>query len=134
MLHVHIDSPDERRDLAMCGSSPGPCDRLRAQGRGTYVRRNVAAEFSILGAIENSAPRFESPNAVRRFLRVQLSHAPLIHILTAAHCIGEMHLPVIAFINIGQGRRDSASAITGVRFARSDLQTSSTLHLQPTLR
>ena len=73
--------------------------------------------FSILCAIENSAPRFEFANAVRRFLRVQLSHAPLIHILTAAHCIGEMHLPVIAFINIGQGRRDSAFGHYGVRFA-----------------
>jgi hypothetical protein len=73
--------------------------------------------FSVLCAIENSAPRFQLANAIGRFLRVQLGHAPLVYVLTAAHCISEMHLPIVAFIHIGQRRCDSAFGHYGVRFA-----------------
>src|ERR1051326_1709584 len=69
----------------------------------------VTAEMSlqnsaILRSVENGAPRLQLPHAIRCFFRVQLGHAPLVHILTAAHCIGEMHLPVVALIDIGQSR------------------------------
>ena len=82
----------------------------------------VAAEISlqnaaIFRAIENRAPRFELAHAIGRFLRVQLGHAPLIDILPAAHRIGEMHFPIVAFIDIGQRRCDSAFRHDRVRFA-----------------
>src|SRR6516165_12727682 len=50
----------------------------------------VAAEVplqnpAILGAIEHRAPRLELTHTSRRFLCVQLSHAPIIYILAASH-------------------------------------------------
>jgi hypothetical protein len=82
----------------------------------------VAAEVplqnpAILGAIEHRAPRLELTHTSRRLFRVQLSHSPIIYILAASHRIGEMHLPVIAIINIGQRCRDAAFRHYRVRLA-----------------
>src|SRR5437667_12381658 len=73
---------------------------------------------SIFRTIENGAPRFKLADAVRRFLRVQLSHAPLVHILTAAHGIGEVDLPIVALIDISERRRNSALSHHRVRLAQ----------------
>src|SRR5262249_57598717 len=59
-------------------------------------------------AIKNGAPGFELAHSIGRFLRVQFCHSPLIDVLTAAHGIGEVHLPIVAFIDVGQRRCDSA--------------------------
>ena len=82
----------------------------------------VAAKISlqnpaILGAIEHCAPRFELAHAIRRFLRVQFRHPPVVHVLATAHGIGKMHLPVVAIVDIGQRGGDSALGHDGVRFA-----------------
>ena len=82
----------------------------------------MAAEVSLQNpavfcSIENSAPRFKLAHAIGRFLRVQFGHAPLVHVLPAAHRIGKMHFPIVAFIDIGQRRRDSAFGHHRVRFA-----------------
>ena len=61
---------------------------------------------TILCSIENRAPCFELPHAIGRLFRVQLGHAPLIDVLATAHGIGEMHFPIVALIDIGQGGRD----------------------------
>src|SRR3954470_15371397 len=83
----------------------------------------VAAEMSlqnstIFGAIENSAPRLKLAHAIGRFLGVQLGHAPLVHVLATAHCIGEMHFPVVSLIDIGQCRGDSTFSHYRMRFAQ----------------
>ena len=82
----------------------------------------VAAEISlqnppVLSAIEHRAPRFEFTHAIGRFLGVQFRHAPLIHVLSAAHRIGEMHLPTVAIIDVGERSGDSAFGHNRVRFA-----------------
>src|SRR5262245_5761835 len=69
-------------------------------------------------AIKNGAPGFELAHSIGRFLRVQFSHAPLIDVLTPAHGVGEMHLPIIAFIDVGQRRCDSALRHHGVRLTQ----------------
>src|SRR5436190_13599225 len=73
----------------------------------------VAAEVSlqntpVLRAIEDCAPGFELAHTSGRFFCVQLGHAPVVHVLTAAHRIREMHLPIVAIVNIGQCRGDAA--------------------------
>src|SRR5262245_21356232 len=83
----------------------------------------VTAEMSLQNstvfcAIKNGAPTFELAHSIGRFLRVQFSHAPLIDILTTAHGIGEMYRPVVAFIDIGQRRCDSAFRHYRVRLAQ----------------
>ncbi len=71
----------------------------------------------VFGAIEDRAPSFQFTHAVGRFLRVQLGHAPLVDVLTAAHRVREMHFPVIAIIDIGERGRDAALGHDGMRFA-----------------
>ena len=82
----------------------------------------VAAEIplqnpAIVGAIEYRAPRFEFTHTIRRFFGMQLGHPPVVDVLAAAHRIGEMHLPVVTIIDIGQRRRDAAFGHHGVRLA-----------------
>src|SRR5262245_27903010 len=73
---------------------------------------------AVLCAIKNGAPGFELAHPIGGFLRVQFSQAPLVDVLTAAHRIGEMHLPVVAFIDVSQGRCDSALRHYRVRFTK----------------
>src|SRR5512143_1862961 len=80
-----------------------------------YVRKArifVATEVPlknapIVRAVEHGAPRLELTHTNWRFLCVQLGHSPIVHVLSAAHRICEMHLPVVAIINIGQRRCDA---------------------------
>ena len=114
-LHVHIDS------LMYPVVLQRP-NHLKA-GSVTYMRESwifVAAKVSlqnptIPGAIEHCAPRFELTHT-SRLLRVQLGHAPVVHVLATAHRIGEMHLPVVAIVNIGQCCCDAAFRHHRVRF------------------
>src|SRR4026208_1424123 len=74
----------------------------------THVRETrifVPAEMSlenaaVFGAIEYSTPSLELAYAIGRFLGVQLRHSPLIHVLPAAHGVGEMHFPVVPLIDV----------------------------------
>ena len=82
----------------------------------------VAAEISlqnpaVLRAIEDRAPRFQFAHAIGRFLGVQFRHAPIVDVLAAAHGVGEMDLPVVAIVHIGERSRDAAFGHHGVRFA-----------------
>ena len=86
----------------------------------------VAAEVALQDAavrraIEQRAPRLELADAIRRFLRVQLRHAPVVDVLAAAHRVGEVHLPVVAVVDVGERRRDAAFGHDGVRLAEQRL-------------
>src|SRR5438477_13023488 len=79
-------------------------------------------------AIEYGAPGFELSYAIRRFFRVQLRHSPLIHVLPAAHGVGTMHFPVVAFVHVCECRSDSNFRHYGVRFAEQGLANKSDAH------
>ena len=117
MLHVHIDPLMNAVILQRANHfQPGAIADMREP------RIFVAAKISlqnpaVLCAIENCAPGFEFAHAIGRFLGVQFGHSPLIHVLAAAHRVGEMHFPIVAIIHIGERRRDSAFGHDGVRFA-----------------
>ena len=86
------------------------------------VPAEVALEdAAVLGAIEQRAPRFELAHPVRRFLRVQLGHAPVVDVLSAAHGVGEVDLPAVAVVDVGQRRGDAAFRHHGVRLAEERL-------------
>ena len=73
------------------------------------VPTEVALEDpAVLGAIEERAPGLELPHPVRRFLRVQLGHAPVVDVLSAAHGVGEVDLPAVPVVHVGQRRGDAA--------------------------
>ena len=86
----------------------------------------VAAEISlqdlaVFRAVENRSPGLELADAVRRFLRVQLGHSPVVDILAAAHRVGEMDLPVVAVVDVAHRRRHPALGHHGVRLAEQRL-------------
>jgi hypothetical protein len=55
--------------------------------------------------------------SLRRFLCVQLGHAPLIYILAPTHPVGEVDFPTITTINVGERCSDPPFGHNGVRFA-----------------
>src|SRR5262249_27067768 len=81
----------------------------------------VAAEIAlknpaVLGAVEYRAPSFQLSDASGRFLGVKLYHPPVIDVLPAAHGVGEMDLPIVAIIDVGERGRDAAFSHDGVGF------------------
>ena len=76
---------------------------------------------AVLGAVEKRAPGLELAHALRRFLGVQLGHAPVVEVLSAAHGVGEMNAPVVAIVDVGQSRGNAALGHHGVRFAKQRL-------------
>ena len=90
------------------------------------TRIAVAAEVAledpaVIGAIEQRAPGFQLADAVRRLLRVQLRHPPVVHVLAAAHRVGEVHLPVVAIVDVRERRGDAALRHDRVRLAEERL-------------
>ena len=120
-LHVHVDAQVDAVILQRPDHlEPGAIADVRE------ARIPVAAEVPledspILRAIEQGAPGFQLPHAIGRFLRVQLRHAPVVHVLAAAHRVGEMDLPVVAIVHVGQCRRDAALRHHGVGLAQQRL-------------
>ena len=86
----------------------------------------VAAEvpledLAVRRAVEDRAPGFEFADAGRRFLGVELGHPPVVDVLPAAHGVGEVDLPVVAVIDVGERRGDAALGHHGVRLAEQRL-------------
>ena len=52
---------------------------------------------------------------------MELRHPPVVHVLAAAHRVGEMDLPVVAIVHVGQRRRHAAFGHDGVRLAEQRL-------------
>ena len=78
-------------------------------------------DAAVLRAIEHGAPGLELADAVGRFLRVQLRHAPVVHVLAAAHRVGEVDLPVVAVVDVGERGGDAAFGHHRVRLAEQRL-------------
>src|SRR5260370_37559913 len=90
------------------------------------ARISMAAEvalenFAVLGAIECGAPCLELADSFGGLLGVQLGHPPVVHVLAAAHRVGEMNSPIIAIVDVAHRRRDSALGHHGVSLAEERL-------------
>ena len=72
---------------------------------------------AVFRAIEDRAPGLEFAHPSGRFLGVQLGHPPIVDVLPAAHRVGEMDLPVVAVVHVGERGGDPAFRHHGVRFA-----------------
>ena len=53
-------------------------------------------DLSVLSAIKKRAPLFKLSHAVGGFLGMNLSHAPVVKQLAAAHGVAKMCAPVVA--------------------------------------
>ena len=82
----------------------------------------VALQDAAVGrAVEDRAPGLQLAHAIRRFLGVELGHAPVVQVLAAAHRVGEMDPPVVAVVDVAQRRGDAAFGHHGVRLAQQRL-------------
>ncbi len=120
-LHVHLDA-------AMDAVILQRADHLEARAIADVreARIAMAAEVAledaaVLRAIEDRAPRLELADAIGRFLRVQLRHAPVVDVLAAAHRVREVHFPVVAIVDVGERRGDAAFGHHRVRLAEQRL-------------
>ena len=117
MLHVDVDALVHAVILQRADHlQPGAIADVRE------ARIFVAAEISlqnaaVFRAIENRAPGLELAHPRGRFLGVQLRHPPIVDVLPAAHRVGEMDLPVVAVVHVGERGRDPAFRHHGMRFA-----------------
>jgi hypothetical protein len=90
------------------------------------TRIAMAAEVALVDApvrraIEDGAPALELSHAIRRLLRVQFSHAPVVDVLPAAHRVGEVHAPAVAVVVVRHRRRHAAFGHDGVGLAQQRL-------------
>ena len=82
------------------------------------VPAEVALEdAAVRGPVEERAPRLELAHAVGRFFRVQFGHPPVVDVLAAAHRVGEVHLPAVSIVDVGERGRHAAFRHHGVRLA-----------------
>ena len=86
----------------------------------------VAAEVAledpaVRRAIEHRAPGFELAHPIGRFPGVQLRHPPVVDVLPAAHGVGEVHLPAVAIVDVGERGGDAAFGHHRVRLAQQRL-------------
>ena len=72
-----------------------------AQALECVAPERALQDIAAFGAVKQSSPLLELANAVWRFLRVNLRHAPVVEELSSAHGIAEMRAPVVAFVHIG---------------------------------
>ena len=76
-----------------------------------------------------SAPQASSSrDAIRGFLGVQFRHPPVVDVLAAAHRVGEMDLPAVAVVDVGERCRDAAFGHDGVRLAEERFAEQPDLH------
>ena len=87
-----------------------------------FVAAEVALQDAAVGrAIEDRAPRLELAHAVGRFPGVQFGHPPVVDVLAAAHRVGEVDLPAVAVVDVGERRGDAAFGHDRVRLAEERL-------------
>jgi hypothetical protein len=89
---------------------------------GVAMAAEVALQdAAVVGAVEHRAPGLQFAHPVGRFLGVQFRHPPVVNVLSAAHGVGEVDLPAIAVVHVGQRRRHPAFGHHGVRLAQQGL-------------
>ena len=120
-LHVDVDAAMDALILQRANQlEAGAIADVREPG--IAVTAEVALQDpAVSRPIEHRAPRLELADAVGRFLRVQLRHPPVVDVLSAAHRVGEVDLPAVAVVDVGERRRDAAFGHDGVGLAEQRL-------------
>jgi hypothetical protein len=120
-FHMHVDAAMNPMILKRSNHlESGPVAHVRE------TRILVAAEIalqnpSVLRPIEPRPPGFQLSYALRRFPGMQLRHSPIVDVLPAAHRVGEMYLPVVAVVHIGERGGDPAFRHYRMGFAKQRL-------------
>ena len=120
-LHVHVDALVDAVILQRADHLEAGAVADVGQARIAVAAEVALEDAAVLRAVEHRAPGLELAHAVGRFLRVQLGHAPVVHVLAAAHGVGEVDPPVVAVVDVGQRRGDAALGHHRVRLAEQRL-------------
>ena len=116
-LHTQVDSVILQRADHL---QPGAVAHM-GEAR-VLVAAEVALEDPlVVGAVEHRAPGLEFPDPVGGFPRVELGHRRVVHILPAAHGVGEVGLPIVPAVHIGERGGDPALRHHRVRLAEERL-------------
>src|SRR4029077_5476269 len=88
----------------------------------TQPAKSVTAEsalqnLSVRSAIKKRAPLFQLSHPVGGFLRMNLSHAPVVKQLPPAHGVAKMSAPVVRRVHISHRSSDSTLRHDGMCFA-----------------
>ena len=120
-LHVHVDALMDRVVLERPDHlQPGAVAHVRQPG--ILVAAEVALENpAVAGSIEHRAPGLQLAHPVGGLARVQLRHAPVVHVLAAAHRVGEVHPPVVPVVHVPQRGGDASLGHHRVRLAEERL-------------
>jgi hypothetical protein len=116
-LHVDVDRQVDGVILQRADHlESGPVAHVR-KARVTMAAEVPLEDPPIRRAVEDGSPSLEFADTVGRLPRVQLGHAPVVHVLASAHGVGEVHSPAVAIVNVGQRRRCATLGHHGVRLA-----------------
>ena len=127
-LHVHVDALVDAVILQRADHLEAGAVADVREARIAVAAEVALEDAAVRRAIEDRAPRLELAHAVGRFLRVQLRHAPVVDVLAAAHRVGEVDLPVVAVVDVGQRRGDAALGHHRVRLAEQRLADQADRH------
>ena len=83
----------------------------------SMTAKSALQDVAIVGSVEKRAPLFQFSNPLRRFLRVNLGHAPVVQKFAAAHCVPKMRAPIILPVDVGHRCRDATFSHYSVCFA-----------------
>ena len=120
-LHVDVDAAMDPVILQRADHlEPGAIADVR-QTRIAMAAEVALEDPAVRGPVEHRAPGLELADAIRRFLRVQLGHPPVVDVLAAAHGVGEVHLPAVAVVDVGERRGDAPFGHDRVRLAEQRL-------------
>ena len=120
-LHVHVDPLVDAVILQRADHLESGAVADVGQPRIPVAAEIPLKDPAVAGPIEHRAPRFELADTVGCFLRVQLRHAPVVHILAAAHRVGEMDLPVVPVVDVRQRGRNASLGHHRVGFSEQRL-------------
>ena len=120
-LHEDVDADGHRAVLQ------GP-DHLETRAVADVGEASVAMasevplqDPAVRGAVEQRPPLLELEDPVGRFEGVDLSHAPVVQHLAAAHGVAEVDLPVVLRPDAAERRGDATFGHHGVGLAEKGL-------------
>jgi hypothetical protein len=117
VFHVHVDALVNAVILQRANEFQAGAIADVRQARVLVPAEIALKDTAIRRAVEHRPPGLQFTHAGGGFLGVQLGHAPVIHVLAAAHGVREVDFPIVAVIHVGQSRRDAAFGHHGVGLA-----------------
>ena len=127
-FHVHVEAVMDAVILQRADHLEAGAVADVRQARVLVAAEVALQDAAVSGAIEDRAPRLELTHPIRRLPGVQLRHPPVVHVLAAAHGVGEVHLPAVALVDVRERRRDAAFGHHRMRLAQQGLAEEADFH------